>query len=195
VDRRLLLCAYFLVTTGCGVADRVRVDVPVADAVQVTDLRPAGSEASHTAAEPGGLRQHFGDADLHPPPPVMLAGALAALGTAGFTGRNVVLDEFSIDVFAPAVRLPGSGDVATATTTAGGVGAVVGYGVVAGIENSRSRKTITVRIAGSVDGLPFAATVARDLRGRITSRRIARVIGDALDGAAAAAGALAASGS
>jgi hypothetical protein len=129
---------------------------------------------------------------------MLLAGALAAHGRSGPGGNatpgvtpsitpRVVLTDFSVEVFTPAVRLPDASDVATTTTTAGGVGAVVGYGVVAGIETARSRKTITVRIAGSVDGQPFAAGAEEEVRGRVTGARIGRVVRRALDEAATAA--------
>jgi hypothetical protein len=195
--RRLLLPGLFLLlgATACGVADRVQIRGPTADPVAITDARPASARQGFSGAEPGGQRRHFGDAELSPSPPALLAGALAARDHNGPTASAVgvapavVLSDFSVEVFVPAVQLPGSSDVATASTTAGGVGAVVGYGVVAGIETARSRKTITVRIAGSIDGQPFGVRVDEEVRGRVTGRRVARLVRSALDQVAAAAGA------
>jgi hypothetical protein len=202
--RSLLLPGMFVLlsATGCGVADQVQVRGPTADPIAITDARSNGARQGYRGPERGGERRHFGDAELAPAPATLLAGALAAHGRSGPGGNampgvtpsitpgitpRVVLNDFSVEVFTPGVRLPDASDVATTTTTAGGVGAVVGYGVVAGIETARSRKAITVRIAGSVDGHPFAVVVDEEVRGRVTGARIGRVVRRALDQAATAA--------
>jgi hypothetical protein len=152
--------------------------------VAVADLRPAADRTGGTLTGPAGRLHDFGDAAFSPLPPELLGRALAARDPAAFTGRQIELHEFTVTVLDPAVRLPDGGDMATGAVTAGGVAAVLGYGVIAGIEHSRSRKTLTVRIAGAVDGQPFAAGGSTAARGRVTGRRLARLVDDALDEAA-----------
>lgn len=180
-------CAILLLA-GCGVTGHVELTVPPpAPAIAVADARPAADRAGGTRTGPGGRLHQFGDTALAPAPPELLARALGAHDAAVFAGRQVELQEFTVTVLDPAVRLPDGADMATGAITAGGVAAVLGYGVIAGIEHSRSRKTLTVRIAGSVDGQPFAAGRSTATRGRVTGRRLARLVGDTLAEAAARA--------
>jgi hypothetical protein len=193
--RRFYPACAILLLAGCGVTGHVEVTGPApapAPAIVVTDARPAADRAGGTRTGPGGRLHQFGDAALAPAPPELLARALAARNPAAFAGRQVELQEFTVTVLDPAVRLPDGGDMATGAITAGGVAAVLGYGVIAGIEHSRSRKTLTVRIAGLVDGQPFAAGRSTATRGRVTGRRLARLVGDTLAEAAARAAAVAA---
>jgi hypothetical protein len=191
--RRFSPACAVLLLAGCGVTGHVEFEgAALAPVVAVTDARPAADRAGSIRTGPAGRLHHFGDAALAPAPPVLLARALAARDPAAFEGRHVELHEFTVTVLDPAVRLPDGADMATGAITAGGVAAVLGYGVIAGIEHSRSRKTLTVRIAGFVDGQPFAAERSATTRGRVTGRRLARLIDGAVDEAAARAALLAA---
>jgi hypothetical protein len=192
--RRFSPACAILLLAGCGVTGHVELSGPPAKvpAIAVTDSRPAADRTGGTRTGPAGRLHRFGDAALEPAPPALLARALAAHDAAVFAGRQVELQEFTVTVLDPAVRLPDGGDMATGAVTAGGVAAVLGYGVIAGIEHSRSRKTLTVRIAGTVDGRPFTAGRSAATRGRVTGRRLARLVGEALAEAAAGAAAVAA---
>jgi hypothetical protein len=185
---RLSVALAGMLLTGCGVTDRVELAGTVpAVTVPVADLRPAADRTGGTLTGPAGRLHDFGDAAFSPLPSELLGRALAAHDPAAFIGRQIELHEFTVTVLDPAVRLPDGGDMATGAVTAGGVAAVLGYGVIAGIEHSRSRKTLTVRIAGTIDGRPFAAGSSSTARGRVTGRRLARLIDDTLDEAARAA--------
>lgn len=182
-----------LLLAACGVTGHVAVPLPEpATAIAVADARPAADRAGGIRTGPGGRLHQFGDAALAPAPAVLLGRALAARDPAGLAGRQVELHEFTVTVLDPAVSLPGGGDLATGAATAGGVATVLGYGVIASIEQSRSRKTLTVRIEGRLDGEPFAAVGSATARGRVTGRRLARLVGTTLDAATANAAALAA---
>jgi hypothetical protein len=188
------LCHYCacLWLAGCGVAGRIDVAGPgPAAAVAVTDTRPAVDRAGGIHAAPGGREHHFGDDALAPAPPVLLARALTARDPAGFGGRLIELREFTVAVFEPSARLPDSAGMATGAVYAGPVAAILGYGVIAGIEHARSRKILTVRISGSVDGRPFVADRTADTRGRVTGRQLARLVDEALAEAAERAAAAA----
>lgn len=166
------LLATFLVAA-CGTVTTTTLDVK-SDEKYVFDLqdhRPSVERRGERTTEYGNTLTRLGDENISPAGPVLLRTWLHRKGPASIEARRIVLTEFAVTVFEPAVHVPAG------MAAAGLLGLIGGHG----IEAVRSYKVVSVRVTGTVDGEEFQGFASDRFRGRVQHADINKVIERALD--------------
>ena len=175
---RVLPLAAALLLAACGTTDTTRYPIPADAAPELIapwpnfeDARAAEFRRSGEQDASGSTMTYIADDKMSPTPPQLLAMTLRINGTP--ETAKVVLEEFIVTVYEPALG-PGNAGIGVAF---GLIGALMDMGV----QRAILRKTVNVRIKGSIDCQPFLAMALDSFKGAVEEKHINGVIKQALD--------------
>lgn len=147
--------------TACGstanvmINPKIVVSIPEKTSFLIKDVRPDSERVSAITGSSIGETRSYGDDSLKPSAPALLKAWLHNKLPVELEGKQVTLEQFSVNVLDPAITI--------APNTAPGTALVV-----KGIESIFSKKIVYVRIAGKVGAEEFYVKDSESFLGRVS---------------------------
>jgi hypothetical protein len=182
---RVAIVATALALSGCGSVATTKLNVTSKEVTSFAfrDERPLELRLSYKNAASYGETTRLGDDSISPSGPVLVKAWLHDKLGARLAGKKIVLTEFSVEVFDPAVSINEQNfqNAMASTPGAGPLAGALARLLVGGIESARSDKTVGVKIGGKIDDDDFNARGGGAFKGRVLGDDINSVITQALD--------------
>lgn len=185
-DTLTAIAAALLITflSGCGTATMTRLNVSPYETgeFKLVDERPAEQRLSIETTYSYGQVTTLGDDTIAPTPMQLTRTWIGRNLPEWLRNKTVALKEFTVQVVIPQTtidekRLKTAVDV----TPGGNDAAPLSRLFIGGIENLRSRKTVTTKIVVNADGHDYSGIDDRTYQGRVSEENISVVIHGALD--------------
>lgn len=170
--------------SGCGTATMTRLNVSPYETGEfnLVDARPADKRLSIETANSYAQVTSLGDDAIFPTPTQLTRTWIGRNLPDWLRNKNIALKEFTVQVVIPQTTIDENRlKTATDVTPGGSNAEPLSRLFIGGIENIRSRKTVTAKIAVDIDGREYSGIDDRTYQGRVTEENIAIVIHGALD--------------
>lgn len=183
--RLIWIAVTILTLQGCGTVATTKLEVatltnPTFDLI---DERPAEARQSSKTNKPEGEITTLGDDGISPSAPALLQAWLEKRFSSRIAGKQLWLQEFSVEVTDPTVGIDNQGFNTAAASTPGmdPLSAMLAYWMITGIERAKSEKYVGVRISGKLGDHAFSSRGDGNFKGRVTESNINSVITQALE--------------
>lgn len=184
--RLIAITLIVIALQGCGTVGSTKLNMqPVQSTVfEFQDQRPEEQRITAKYQESSGEITHLGDDAVSPSGSDLVKTWLNNKLSSQLARKKVVLEEFSIQILDPGAAIDEQRlNQANASAGADPISSLLARWVITGIENTRSEKIVSVRIAGKIGEQEFNGSGRESFKGRVTESNINSVIVQALDAA------------
>lgn len=170
--------------SGCGTATMTRLNVSPYETgeFKLLDERPADQRLSIETTHSYAQVTTLGDDAIAPTPMRLTQTWIGRNLPQWLRNKTIALKEFTVQVVIPQATIDERRfKTAEGVTPGGNDAAPLARLLIGGIENIRSRKTVTAKIVITVDERDYSGIDDRTYQGRVTEENIGVVIHGALD--------------
>jgi hypothetical protein len=186
--RSIWMAAFAMALSGCGTVASTKLDIASHQppTFELVDERPAEVRVTRKSSGLEGDVTSLGDDGINPAGPKLLQSWLSQHFSSRIAGRQLILQEFSVEITDPTVSVDNQefGTAVAATPGADPLSAMLAYWLIVGVERIKSEKYVGVRISGKLGDNSFTSRGDGNFKGRVSETDINSVITQALELAA-----------
>jgi hypothetical protein len=183
--RSIWIAAFAMALSGCGTVASTKLDIASHQppTFELVDERPAEVRVTRKSSGPEGEVTSLGDDGINPAGPKLLQSWLSHHFSSRIAGRQLILQEFSVEITDPTVSVDNQGFSTAVASTPGAdpLSAMLAYWLIVGVERIKSEKYVGVRISGKLGDNSFTSRGDGNFKGRVSETDINSVITQALE--------------